>query len=53
MKKDIHIPEVTDVGIAVVKEQDLITSEPIWNVYLINLKEHTLVNTFVSSRGYG
>ena len=53
MKKDIHIPEVTDVGIAIVKEQDGISSESIWNVYLINLKEHILVNAFVSSRGYG
>lgn len=53
MKKDIHIPEVTDVGIAVVKEADLTTNSLVWNVYLINLKEETLVNTFVSSRGYG
>lgn len=53
MKKDIHIPEVTDVGIAVVKEEDLTTNSLVWNVYLINLKEETLVNTFVSSRGYG
>ncbi len=53
MRKDIHIPEVTDVGIAVVKEEDEATQLEIWNVYLINLKEETLVNTFVSSRGYG
>lgn len=53
MKKDIHIPEVTDVGIAVVREQDKITNEAIWNVYLINLKAEPLVNAFVSSRGYG
>lgn len=53
MKEDIHIPEVTDVGIAVVKEKDITTQEYIWNVYLVNLKGKTLVNTFVSSRGYG
>lgn len=53
MKEDIHIPEVTDVGIAVVKEADEETQLEIWNVYLINLKQHTLVNTFVSSKGYG
>lgn len=53
MIKDINIPEVTDVGIAVVKEEDEYTREFVWNVYLINLKQHTLVNTFVSTRGYG
>lgn len=53
MKKDIHIPEVVDVGIAVVRELDEVTQENKWNVYLINLKNETLVNTFVSSRGYG
>jgi len=54
MKKDIHIPEVTDVGIAVVREKDAQTNQYVWNVYLLNLKqENILVNTFVSSRGYG
>lgn len=54
MKKDIQIPEVTDVGIAIVREKDIETAEYVWNVYLLNLKEdHTLVNAFVSSKGYG
>jgi len=54
MKKDINIPEVIDVGIAIVREKDIETAEYVWNVYLLNLKEkETLVNTFVSSKGYG
>jgi len=54
MKKDIAIPEVTDVGIAIVREKDEETKEYVWNVYLLNLKnKEVLVNTFVSSKGYG
>ncbi len=53
MKKDIHIPEVSDVGIAIVREADKETQLQIWNVYLVNFREDKLVNTFVSSKGYG
>ncbi len=54
MKKDINIPEVTDVGIAIVREKDIATQKYVWNVYLLNLKDKdVLVNTFVSSKGYG
>lgn len=51
MKKDIHIPEVEDVFMSVVKEQNE-EGEAIWNVYLINNKSVTLENVLVSSKGY-
>ncbi len=52
MKKDIEIPVVKDVAIAVVKEQNELMQDE-WNVYLINLQDKPLQNVLVSSRGYG
>lgn len=51
MRKDIHIPKVEGVSMAIVKETD--TNEPDWGVYLINLKEVELKNIIVASKGYG
>ena len=51
MKKDIHIPAVKDIGVAVVKELD--EGEEVWNVYLVNFKEERIENVLVSSKGYG
>ncbi len=51
MRKDIHIPKVEDVWMAVVKETD--GTEPEWAVYLINQKEMALQNIIVASKGYG
>ncbi|MFZ5552639.1 MAG: hypothetical protein ACOZCO_05960 [Bacteroidota bacterium] len=52
MKKDIDIPVVKDVAVAIVKEtNELEQSE--WNVYLVNLKENPIEGVLVSSRGYG
>ncbi|HCA82242.1 MAG TPA: hypothetical protein DEP18_00525 [Flavobacteriales bacterium] len=52
MKKDIEIPRMQDVGVAVVSE---VNEEGLneWNVYLINLKKEQLKGVLVSSRGYG
>jgi len=52
MKKDIKIPEVTDVFMAVVKEynQDFKTDE--WNAYIINNKDVDLEMVLVVSKGY-
>jgi hypothetical protein len=50
--RNIQIPVVTDVAVAVVKEQNE-DNEWVWNTYLINLKEDTLENVLVSSTGYG
>lgn len=52
MLKDIDIPQVKDVAIAIVPElNDL--KEEIWNAYLINLKKEAIEGVLISSRGYG
>jgi len=51
MKKDIHIPKVEDVSMAVVREE--VGPEPEWGVYLINSKDVTISDIIVSSKGYG
>jgi len=53
MRKDIDIPKVKDVAIAVVKELNAEKTEDVFNVYLINLKDTDLENVLVSSKGYG
>jgi len=53
MKKDIDIPKVKDVAIAVVKELNDEKTHDIYNVYLINLKDVDLDNVLVTSKGYG
>ena len=52
MKKDITPPIVTDVAVAVVKEQNEL-AETEWNVYLINFKKQELEGVLVTSQGYG
>ena len=52
MRKDIDDPRVEGVAMAVVPEKDD-AGEEAWYVYLINLREETLENVLVSSRGYG
>lgn len=51
MRKDIHIPKVEDVSVAVVKETE--GENPEWGVYLINQKTTVLKNIIVASKGYG
>lgn len=51
MRKDIHIPKVTDVSMAVVRETE--GSDVEWGVYLINHKKVALGNIIVASKGYG
>ncbi|MCF8465633.1 MAG: hypothetical protein K9G41_12375 [Flavobacteriales bacterium] len=51
MKKDIHIPKVEGVSMAVVKETD--ETNPEWGVYLLNHKHVDLKNIIVASKGYG
>lgn len=51
MKKDIVIPKVEGVYIAIVNE-DNGEGELVWNVYLVNDKDEALENAFVSSKGY-
>lgn len=52
MRKDINLPEVKDIGVAVVKEtNDANHTE--WNVYLINFKTEKITGVLISSKGYG
>lgn len=52
MKKDIEIPEVRNVTIAVAREKTLFETYD-WKVFLINNNGFQLENTLVSSTGYG
>ncbi|HMJ69551.1 MAG TPA: hypothetical protein VK508_11665 [Cyclobacteriaceae bacterium] len=52
MKKDIEIPEVRNVTVAVVREKTLFETYD-WKVYLINNNNVQIENTLVSSTGYG
>jgi hypothetical protein len=52
MRKDIDIPEVKNVTVAVVREKTLFETYD-WKVYLINNSTTPLENTLVSSTGYG
>ena len=51
MKKDIEIPEVLNVTLAVVKSGLPGLEE--WKVYVINNNDFAIENTLVSSQGYG
>jgi hypothetical protein len=53
MKKDIEIPKVEDVSVAVVKELNEEKTAEVYNVYLLNHKKEKLTNVLVSSKGYG
>ena len=52
MKKDIQIPEVTDVEVAVVYEYNDIYKTDDWNVYIINKKEVDLEMVVIVSQGF-
>lgn len=53
MKKDIEIPKVEDISVAVVREWNDEKTKEVFNVYLINLKNAMIKNTLVTSKGYG
>ncbi len=52
MKKDIQIPQVTGVEIAVVYEYNDIYKTDDWNVYIINKKEVDLDVIVIVSQGF-
>ncbi len=52
MKKDIKIPEVTNVEMAVVYEYNAIYKTDDWNVYLINNKNVDLEMVVIVSQGF-
>ena len=52
MKKDIIIPELKNVFMAVVKEYNQEFQCDDWNVYLVNDKEEDLQMAIIVSKGY-
>ena len=52
MKKDIQIPKVTDVEIAVVYEYNDIYKTDDWNVYIINKKDIDLEMVVIVTQGF-
>lgn len=52
MKKDIHIPEVTGVEMAVVFEHNDIYKTDDWNVYIMNNKAVALELVVIVSKGF-
>ena len=52
MKKDIQIPEVTNVAMAIVLEYNSIYKMEDWNVYLINNKNVDLELVVIVSQGF-
>lgn len=51
MKKDITLPTVEDIAVAVILEEE--EGENRWNVYLVNLKDTDITNVMIVSKGYG
>ncbi|CAM1339049.1 hypothetical protein [Tenacibaculum aestuarii] len=52
MKKDIEIPKVTGVEIAVVLETNEIDGKEDWNVYILNRKDVDLEMVVIVSQGF-
>lgn len=52
MKKDIQIPKVTDVEIAVVYEYNDIYKTDDWNIYIINNKNVAIEMIVIVSQGF-
>jgi hypothetical protein len=52
MRKDIEIPEVKDIAVAVVSEESIWKKDD-WYVYMVNMGNDVLKNILVVSRGYG
>ena len=52
MKKDIEIPRVENVTLAIAREKNLLDQYE-WKVYLINNNSFPIENTLVASKGYG
>lgn len=52
MKKDIHIPKVTNVELAVVLDKNEIDYSDEWGVYIINKKEVDLEMVVIVSQGF-
>jgi hypothetical protein len=53
MKKDIPNLKVEDLAIAVVPQSDEQQPDGLWDVFILNLKEESIKNVLIASRGYG
>ena len=53
MKKDIIIPEISDVEMAIVYEYNTIYNTNDWNVYLVNNNNIRLEMVVIVSKGFG
>ncbi len=58
MLKDIPQIPVTDIAIAILPAEENetegeATDEALWNVYILNLKDISIDNVIISSKGYG
>jgi hypothetical protein len=51
LKKDIERPEVEDIAMAIILENE--NGVNVWNVFLINLHIVSIKNVIVTSKGYG
>lgn len=52
MKKDIQIPEVSDIKMAIVLEQNEVHKTDDWNVYIINKKNIAIEMVVIVSQGF-
>ena len=52
MKKDIIIPEVKDVHVAIVQEEHIEYKTLDWNAYIINNSDSDLETVLIVSQGY-
>lgn len=52
MKEDIHIPDVTNVRVAVARKINELNEQE-WTVFLMNQNDHEITNVLVASKGYG
>ncbi|APX99066.1 hypothetical protein [Lacinutrix venerupis] len=52
MKKDITIPEVKDIHVAVVQEEHIEYKTLDWNAYIINNSDQDLDTVIIVSQGY-
>ncbi len=52
MRKDIHIPVVTGIEIAIVKEPNPIDFSDDWNVYIINKRATPMEMIIIVSQGF-
>ncbi len=52
MREELMGPKVEKVGVAVVQQRNEL-DEPIYNVYLLNLRDDIMEGIIITSKGYG